>query len=143
MQIDYRAKIDTRTGRNHVGFRVLPGRNPGDEIMLRPGVNTLRDDVWLELQKHKGVQELIATGQLRELGDVSIAAMAPYEVAELVERTTELATLRAWADQLAAERFTPIWQNVCTILDKQIEEASTDIHGKPAEPREVRFAATR
>ena len=141
MQIDYRAHIDAQTAQPHIGLRIFPSKIPGNEIVLRPGINTITDEQWDELKEQHGVKAMLTSGQMRVFESPSIAKIPVYEALDLVQRTTEIAVLRRWADQLEPHRDAPMWKQVVTALETQIAEASTDIHGKPAEQREIRLAA--
>ncbi len=147
MQLDYKGTVDPKLGREHIGFRVLGSKKRGEEVVLRPGVNTLTDAEWAGVKDSAGAKHLIATGQLHPLvgkgkdgkaGAFSITKDAsPQEALSLVKRTTEPGPLREWLTQL--EGAGAMWKHVAAAASEQLTEVTTDVHGQPAEQRPLKM----
>lgn len=150
MRLDYRGSVDPTTGKEHVGFRVLPSTQRGEEIVLKPGCNTVPASQWAKAKDFAAVKHLLETGQLIVLEDDSegkkgkafdLSKLRPDQALDLAKRTIEPDTLREWIEQVSTAPNQTAWQHVLTMLEKQVAEVSTDARGNPASQRPIRLAA--
>lgn len=141
MQVDYKGSVSP--GKPHIGIRVLPGKQPGREVLLRPGCNTVEDAAWSEVKDHPSVVRMTANGELAELkgekgAAFDITKLSPMAALDLITRSTEPATLERWRKQLDAAGG-PSWKAALEKLDKQITAVTTDALGQPAKQRPLRL----
>lgn len=145
MLIDYKGSVSP--GKAHVGLRVIPGKKPGDEVILRPGANTISADRWDCIKGHPSVVRMLDLGELVVLStddaksqhDITRGS-TPSQALDLVKRTTEVDPLKRWRSQVN-KASTPGWENVLKAIDKQIDAVTTDAQGKPAMQRPLSLSA--
>ena len=152
LTIDYNGSL-TPNGKRHMGSYIATGAK-GTKVLFKPGANLVSDKDWEAIQGNKMVQSRIASGELRVLADPRPKAKAAdssdifekgtvREVVELVGRTIEPAVLRSWLED---EQSKPKGKRRKPVLDKlqeQLEAATTDVDGNPAEPRNIEFRDPR
>lgn len=152
MRLDYRGSVDPSTGKEHVGFRVLPSTQRGEEIVLKPGCNTVPAARWLLARDFAAVKHLLEAGQIVVLEDDSdgklskgktfdLSRLPPHAAHDLAKRTIEPDTLREWIEQVQTVPNAAAYQHVLTQLEKQLDEVTTDAKGNPATQREIKLAA--
>lgn len=142
MLVDYRGSVSP--GKPHIGIRVVPGKHPGGEAMLRPGANTLPDEQWAEIKIHPAIVGMLDTGEIRVLaGDkgapFDIAKVSPADALDLITRTTEPDTLERWSKQLEVAAAKPAWRSALDKLVAQIAAVTTDALGNPAKQRPLKM----
>lgn len=143
MLVDYRGSV--APGKPHIGIRVIPGKQPGGEAMLRPGANTIPDAQWAEIKIHPSVAGMLESGEMRVLvgekgAAFDVAKLSPSDALDLIARTTEPDTLERWSEQLeAAASGKPVWKNALDKIVAQIAAVTTDALGKPAKQRPLKM----
>jgi hypothetical protein len=151
MKIDYRGRIDRRTGREHIGLRLICGPQDGQEVVLRPGVNEVPKEEWEWIKGTAAVAELQAAGFLVVLsGDkgaaFDLSKLPSFEADAMVKRTTDPIALAEWKEQVeTSPRLRDVgegqmWQDVLRRIEKHLDVATTDLEGKPAATRRLRIA---
>jgi hypothetical protein len=151
MKLDYAGSIDPSQGKEHIGLRVIAGKQPGTSVFLRPGCNTIAAKDWAKISDHATVKHLMETGQLTILEDDSdpkksppafdISKRPPHQAGDLIRRTTEPDTLREWIAQVETAPNPGNWTHVLDALRKQLVEVTTDADGNPAEQRRLEMIA--
>ena len=139
MQVDYKGSVSP--GKPHIGIRVIPGKSPGNEVMLRPGANTIPDAQWADIKDHPSVVNLLEQGDLRPLGGkdaFDITKLSPAEALDLIARTTEPDTLERWQKQLHAHGK-PVWKNAIDRIAAHLVDVTTDALGRPAPQRPLKM----
>lgn len=144
MQVDYKGSVSP--GKPHIGIRVISGSVAGEEVMLRPGVNTLDQRRWDGIKDRPSVVAMLAAGELVPLtgdkgGSFDVTASSPAVALDLIGRTTEPKVLEQWRAQiegLKPERRQS-WAAALTKLLKQIVDVTTDVDGKPAPQRPLQM----
>lgn len=142
MQVDYKGSVSP--GKQHIGIRVIPGKSPGSEVMLRPGANTIPDEQWDEIKGHPSVANQLATGEIRVLSGekgqpFDLTKLPPAEALDLIARTTEPDTLERWRKQLEGRGGQPAWRNPIEKIVAQIAAVTTDALGNPAKQRPLKM----
>jgi hypothetical protein len=159
-KIDYHARIDTRSQREHIGVRVLPIKPAGQKdpsvqriVVLRPGVNRIDDSEWDAVRDSTAVMQLRASGMLTVLEDSEakaahrIVEATVWQAQQLADRTTDPAVLEQWIDELEGSPLLdskdvgPMWVRVLAKCKEHHTEATTDAKGKPAKPRKIRLGS--
>ncbi len=120
----------------------------GKQIVLRPGINVVPDDVWAMVKDTPGVKQAVELGIYVPLDggkgkEFSITTSHPDDALEISRRTIDPAALRQMIEDVQTSpklhqgQAAQKWQQVLDQLRENLREATTDGHGNPVEPRQI------